>query len=184
MKPIRISLPHILLDTMVEIHLFLFYLFLFLKCYFLLLLYLCDNKNHFKLKSVLLSTPLFCHQPWTVEQKDLDGDTVRYDLTSCYCSIFITNQVDSKCEVVYSSLRWIPPLAGWPGRYINLRCCRGLSMVLLQLKDALELFVKRREFLPSSGFLSHKDMTKAVKSDVKTHPIIPSNQVQSAHTYW
>ena len=45
-----------------------------------------------------------------------------------------------------SSLRWVPTKAGWPGRYINLRCCGGLSMVLLQLKDPLELFVKRREF--------------------------------------
>ena len=32
-------------------------------------------------------------------------------------------------------------------------------MVVLQLKDTLELFVKRREFLPVSGFLSHRDMT-------------------------
>ena len=32
-------------------------------------------------------------------------------------------------------------------------------MVLIQLKDPLELFVKSREFLPSSGFLSHRDMT-------------------------
>ena len=41
-------------------------------------------------------------------------------------------------------------------------------MVVLQLKDPLELFVKRREFLPGSGFLPHCDMTKAVESDVKT----------------
>ena len=38
----------------------------------------------------------------------------------------------------------LDPQAGWPGRYINVRCCGGLSMVLLQLKDPLELFVKRR----------------------------------------
>ena len=31
-------------------------------------------------------------------------------------------------------------------------------MVLLQLKD-LELFVKRREFLPGVGFLSCRDIT-------------------------
>ena len=31
-------------------------------------------------------------------------------------------------------------------------------MVLLQLKDPLELFVKSREF-PGSGFLSRRDMT-------------------------
>ena len=35
----------------------------------------------------------------------------------------------------------------------------GLSMVLLQLKDPLELFVKRREFLLGSGFLSRHDIT-------------------------
>ena len=56
---------------------------------------------------------------------------------------------------------WSPldPQAGWPGRYINVRRCGGLSMVLLQLKDPLQLFVKRREFLPGSGFLSRRNMT-------------------------
>ena len=49
--------------------------------------------------------------------------------------------------------------AGWPGRYINVRRCVGLSMVLLQLKDPLELFVKSSEFLPGPGFLSRRDMT-------------------------
>ena len=38
-------------------------------------------------------------------------------------------------------------------------------MDLLQLKDPLEIFVKRRKFLPSSGLLSRRDMTKA--GDVK-----------------
>ena len=33
-------------------------------------------------------------------------------------------------------------------------------MVLLQLKDPLELFVKRRKFLPGSGFLSHRDINE------------------------
>ena len=32
-------------------------------------------------------------------------------------------------------------------------------MVLLQLKDPLELFVKGMEFLPGSGSLSRRDMT-------------------------
>ena len=32
-------------------------------------------------------------------------------------------------------------------------------MVFLQLKYPLELFVKSREFLPGSGFLSRRDMT-------------------------
>ena len=49
--------------------------------------------------------------------------------------------------------------AGWPGRFINVRRCWGLSVVLLQLKDPLELIVKSREFLPDSGFLSRRDMT-------------------------
>ena len=53
----------------------------------------------------------------------------------------------------------LDPQAGWPVCYIHVRRCGGQSMVLLQLKDPLELFVKRREFLPSSGFLSRRDMT-------------------------
>ena len=48
---------------------------------------------------------------------------------------------------------------GWHGRYINVRRCGGLSIVLMQLEDPLELFVKRREFLPVSGFLSRCGMT-------------------------
>ena len=32
-------------------------------------------------------------------------------------------------------------------------------MVLLQLKDTLELIVNSKEFLPGSGFLSRRDMT-------------------------
>ena len=53
----------------------------------------------------------------------------------------------------------LDPQAGWPGRYKNVRRCGGLPMVFLQLKDPLELFVKSREFLPGSGFLSRRDMT-------------------------
>ena len=40
----------------------------------------------------------------------------------------------------------LDPLAGWPGRYINVQHCGGLSMVLLQLKHPLELFVKIGNF--------------------------------------
>ena len=40
--------------------------------------------------------------------------------------------------------------------------------MLLQLIDPLTLFVKRKEFLSGSGFLSRRDMTLAVESDVKT----------------
>ena len=47
-------------------------------------------------------------------------------------------------------------------------------MVLLQLKDPFELFAKRREFLPGSGFLSRRDMNLAVESDVKPHSLLPS----------
>ena len=53
--------------------------------------------------------------------------------------------------------------AGWPGCFINVWHCKGLSMVLLQLIYPLELFVKRREYLPGSGFLTHHDKTLAVK---------------------
>ena len=38
----------------------------------------------------------------------------------------------------------------WPGRYINVWRCGGLSIARLQLKDPLELFVKRSEFIPGS----------------------------------
>ena len=46
-------------------------------------------------------------------------------------------------------------------------------MVFLQLKDPLELFVDRREFLPSSGFLSRRDITFAVESEVKSQTFLP-----------
>ena len=49
---------------------------------------------------------------------------------------------------------------------------RGLSMVLLQLKDPLELFVKRREFFPGSWFLSCHAMTLAVHSGVTTQSFL------------
>ena len=49
--------------------------------------------------------------------------------------------------------------AGCPGCYINVQRCVGLSMVYLQLKDPLEVFVKRKEFLPGSRFLSRRHMT-------------------------
>ena len=37
--------------------------------------------------------------------------------------------------------------------------CVALSMVLPQSKELLELFVKRRKFLPSSSILSRREMT-------------------------
>ena len=45
-------------------------------------------------------------------------------------------------------------------------------MVLLQLKDPLELFVKSREFLLRSRFLSRRDMTQTVEINVKTHSLL------------
>ena len=60
-----------------------------------------------------------------------------------------------KHEFAGSSLCWIPI----SGQYIQLRCCGGLSMVLLQLNKPLALFMMRMEFLPNSGILSHRDMT-------------------------
>ena len=61
-------------------------------------------------------------------------------------------------------------LVGSPGHYINVQRCRGLSMVFLQLRAPLELFVKGREFLPGSEF----DLTEVPECDVKTHAILPS----------
>ena len=49
-----------------------------------------------------------------------------------------------KREFACSSLRWLPEIVGWPGRYENALRCGGLSMVLLQLKDPLELFPKEK----------------------------------------
>ena len=50
-------------------------------------------------------------------------------------------------------------------------------MVLLPLKDPLELFGKRTEFLPGSGYLSRRDMTLAVESDVKSKTFLPSIKI-------
>ena len=47
-------------------------------------------------------------------------------------------------------------------------------MVLLQLKDPLELFVKKREFHPGYKFMSRRNMTDAVGSDVKPKTFHPS----------
>ena len=49
-------------------------------------------------------------------------------------------------------------------------------MALLKLKDPMELFVKRREFLPGSGFLSCCDMTLAVESDVKPNSFLVTSE--------
>ena len=49
-------------------------------------------------------------------------------------------------------------LAGLPGCYVNVRRTGGLTLVLQQLKDHLELFLKRREFLLGSGFLYRRNV--------------------------
>ena len=51
------------------------------------------------------------------------------------------------------------PQAGLHGCFINGRHYGGLSMVLLQLKNPLELFMNRREVLHASGFQSCRNMT-------------------------
>ena len=64
-----------------------------------------------------------------------------------------------KHDIVGLSLHWIPKQAGWHGRYINVQRSRGLNILLLQLKDPLELFVKEREFVPGSVFLFLRNVT-------------------------
>ena len=58
---------------------------------------------------------------------------------------------------------WLPTVSSKagvsPGRFIKVWHCGGLSVVLLQLKDPLQLIMKRKEFLPGSGFPSHRNMT-------------------------
>ena len=54
-------------------------------------------------------------------------------------------------------------LAGWPSRYINMRLCGGLSMLLLQLKVTLGLL----KFLPRSLYVSRRYLT--VDSNVKSN---------------
>ena len=70
-----------------------------------------------------------------------------------------------------SSRHWFPKVAGCRSRCINVQRCGGLYMVLLQLKDPLERSVNRRKFLLGSGFLSRRDMTSAVESDIKPHTL-------------
>ena len=69
------------------------------------------------------------------------------------------------CRFVFAA----PHLAVLPGCYINGRHCGGLYVVLLQLKDPLEIFVKRREILPSARFLCLVAIwPKLLKSTVKS----------------
>ena len=80
----------------------------------------------------------------------------------------VVRHMAPKSEVAGSILRWVLKIAGWPGRFINVLHCGGLSMVLMQLEGPLKLLIKRREFLRDYGVLSRRDMPfKAVESDVK-----------------
>ena len=56
-------------------------------------------------------------------------------------------------------------------------------MVLLQIKDPLELFLKGREFLHCSGFLTHRDRSKAVVSDVLTQTLRIMMQMRATNYY-
>ena len=53
-------------------------------------------------------------------------------------------------------------------------------MVLLQKKDSLEIFVKRWEFLPCSGFQSRRNMAYAVESEEKITSFRPSFAVKES----
>ena len=56
-------------------------------------------------------------------------------------------------------------------------------MARLQLKNPVELFVLRREFLPGSAFLSRRDMTSAVESDVKPYSFLLQNLATITRDY-
>ena len=50
----------------------------------------------------------------------------------------------------------------------------------MQLEDLLELVITRRELIPVSGFLPHRDMTSAVES--KNH-FLPSANTETTHHF-
>ena len=75
------------------------------------------------------------------------------------CYIVYFKKIHSPSVMLHVGVSAGSPVAGWPGRYINVWHCGVLSTVLLQVKDPLELFGKRREFLASSGVLSCRNMT-------------------------
>ena len=79
--------------------------------------------------------------------------------------ILYTQTVNMPPSSVSSQVRGLlDPQAGWPGRYINVRRCRGLSMVLLRQKDPLELFVRVGNFLPVPGFYLVAIIPKLLKA--------------------
>ena len=66
----------------------------------------------------------------------------------------------------------------WTELIVALICMLSGSLMWLAyfytffLKDPLELFEKWRKYLPGSRFLSSRDMTWCVKSDIKPHPFL------------
>ena len=97
--------------------------------------------------------------------------------------LVLTMLVSQTCSRIFVSP--LDPQAGWPGRYINVQHCGGLAMAPLQLKDPLELFVKRFRHSCMSTFiiwfclLSRKYfMERQRAADRETHVLIrvsPSN---------
>ena len=83
------------------------------------------------------------------------GFLSRHDMTSSLykCAAFERPLGTIREDKGISSWSRVPYLVTiWPLRYINAR----------RLKDALEPFVKTREFLPGPGFLSRHDMTSSL----------------------
>ena len=76
--------------------------------------------------------------------------------------IFLIGNIYAK-NVAGSTLCWtlISMLACL--QYINVQHWGGLSMALLQQEKTMELFVKRREFIPDSGSLSPCDITYIIR---------------------
>ena len=67
-------------------------------------------------------------------------------------------------------------MSDWLDHYINVQRSEGLCMSLLQLKDPVEIFVKRREFFfPIPGFyqVTKYDLIRPVESNVKTFSFLP-----------
>ena len=71
-----------------------------------------------------------------------------------------------KQEFSGASRRWIP-MSGLAWSLYKCAAWWGLSVVLLQRKDQLELFVNKREFHSCSGFLFCRDMIHAVERNIK-----------------
>ena len=60
---------------------------------------------------------------------------------------------------------------GWPGRYVNVRCCEGLSMVLLQLKYPMESIDKSMDVSRFRGSISSGNDLSCLKR--RKTPFLP-----------